>query len=875
MDRMLHPTTGSIVTIRHLFIFILLTVLALSAGAQPAVRSARIAYLHPNVEYYWSLACDDSAASVTKDQLHIIENDTVDVDQFDVFCPEPGLRYPVTIGFALDHSGSMTGASMQGMREAIHALIDRMEWSTDEAAVVWFSSDVTVAQKLTNDPALLHAAVDAVEPQYATALYDGIYAALVEIAASPSGNARTLVCLTDGMDGSSTKTVAEIIALAQKEHVRIVSIALGNSTPSTDMEILALLTGGKYFQTPYAGQLTSIMTEALGLATARFNECSVVYAMPESCPRGLLRTSRMLFSEVCGDTVSVTKSYRSVYDSTQLTPVRFALGVAEVGEDGRARLPLLTVRTFPRDSLPPFMCSFESENDDIRFIGLDTASSAALRPEAPMQFIPGQTSLQWTSLAPAFLTTDTIAVLLYDAWNLGQDDTCAVRLTYAVFTDDCLHPVKSSGAIRDTLSLRPALSVQDAVMCDTREGIPWTHAVVLRNTGGRPLEIYSIDLPDFDTDVLRIVAPIPQLIPARGNAVLHLEQSGLQAGTRFGRLLIESNAPPAGSIREVTVRCFTAPAAEILPPRIPGLVDFGCIGAGIISDTTLLIENPNDGPLRIRSVTIEGPDAELFQLLRAPASELPAHGTDSLTLRCVFSSTAGLSATMLIDHNAVSVTPTRTALRASVGWPPWPMFQPSYGSLHFDAVAVGASRLLGYFAINAGGTVLRLEAPRFDGADSVHFTIEQPHPREIKPFELLPIRIRFSPRYAGYFHTYLLFTTNDPMHPGLRIYLYGSGKLPTGVVPAVPVATALRIHAVYPVPAVTTATLAVELARGMPLRAVLLDMLGRELGGKEFGAMNAGVHQLAITIPPVPSGLYLVMLITPEGRYVLRLPVAR
>ncbi len=872
---MQHLASDSNVMIARLFTFILLTILAYPAAAQPELRSARIAYLHPDVEYYWSLACDGSIVGVTKDRLRIIENDSVDVARFDLFCPEPGLRYPVTMGFALDHSGSMTGYGIRGLREAMHALIDRMVWTTDEAAVVWFSTDVTVAQKLTNEAAKLHAAVDALEPSGFTSLYDGIYTALIEIASSASGNARTLVCLTDGMDGSSSRTVAEIIALAQKEHIRIVAISLGSSTPNSDMEMLAMLTGGKYFQTIYPTQLTSIMEEALRLATERFNECSAVYAMPEPCPRGLLRTSRLLFSDVCNDTLSVARTYRSRYDSTQLTPVRFALGVAEVGEDGRARLPLLTDRAFPRDSLPPFTCSIEFGNGTIRFIGLDTTSSAALRPDAPMTFIPGQTSLQWTSLAPAFLTTDTVGLLLFDAWNLSLNDSCDARLTNAVFTDGCLHAIIASGAIRNTRQLQPELSVQDAVMCDTREGTPTTHAVVLRNTGGRPLDIHSIELPDFDTDVLRIVPPIPRLIPARSNAVLLLEQGGQQAGTQFGRLLIESTAPPSGYIREVSVRCFTAPADEDLPPRIPGLVDFGYIGAEIISDTTLLIENPNAAPLRIRSVTIEGPDAELFQLLRAPAAELPAHGMDSLTLRCVFSSTAGLSATMLIDHDAVSVTPTRTALRASVGWPPWPVLQPAYGSLPFDAVAVGDSQVRGYFPINAGGTIMRLGSPRFDGADSVHFAIEEPFPKEIKPFEPQPLWIRFSPRSTGYFHTYLLFATNDPMHPELKIYLYGSGKLPTGIVSAAPLPTALRIHAVYPVPAATSATLAVELAHRMPLRAVLFDMLGRELGRTEFGTMDSGVHQLAITIPPVPSGLYIVLLITPEGQSLLRLPVAR
>jgi copper homeostasis protein CutC len=63
---------------------------------------------------------------------------------------------------------------------------------------------------------------------------------------------RAVIALTDGGDNASTRTVAEIISLANRHRIRVFTIGLGSGINATELEQIALLTGGRYYQTPNA-----------------------------------------------------------------------------------------------------------------------------------------------------------------------------------------------------------------------------------------------------------------------------------------------------------------------------------------------------------------------------------------------------------------------------------------------------------------------------------------------------------------------------------------------------------------------------------------------------------------------------------------------
>src|SRR5690606_23287133 len=73
---------------------------------------------------------------------------------------------------------------------------------------------------------------------------------------------------------------------------------------------------------------------------------------------------------------------------------------------------------------------------------------------------------------------------------------------------------------------------------------------------------------------------------------------------------------------------------------------------------------------------------------------------------------------------------------------------------------------------------------------------------------------------------------------------------------AVPTASAL--HAPYPNPLRTRATLRYDLAEAAPVRLVLFDVLGRTVRTLDEGARPAGRHEVALDAAGLPAGVYVV-----------------
>jgi hypothetical protein len=83
---------------------------------------------------------------------------------------------------------------------------------------------------------------------------------------------------------------------------------------ATELELIAQLTGGKYFQTPNAGQLAAIYQEISTIMFQGFQECIITYE--RDCADGSLRTVELQLRNYCGGTDTKTKTYRAPLDST-------------------------------------------------------------------------------------------------------------------------------------------------------------------------------------------------------------------------------------------------------------------------------------------------------------------------------------------------------------------------------------------------------------------------------------------------------------------------------------------------------------------------------------------------------------------------------
>lgn len=284
------------------------------AHAQPHLNLKRIIVNWPTIELYFSVGCNGAQAYDMQAQDFRIRDNGEEVLPFSLDCPDPTRRCAMTTALVFDASGSMSGAGNEGAKAAGKAFIERMDGVTDEAAVIWFNSLPTLQQGMTSDKTLLDAAINVIPASGMTATWDAVWMALEHVQAQGANDCRTVIALTDGSDGASTRTPQELIAYAQDHHIRVFTVGLGTSINAAELEMIALLTGGRYYQTPNAALLPMVLQEIATISIMSFQECRITYNA--NLADGLLHTVEVQLAGFCVGTDMKSKEYRAPKDTT-------------------------------------------------------------------------------------------------------------------------------------------------------------------------------------------------------------------------------------------------------------------------------------------------------------------------------------------------------------------------------------------------------------------------------------------------------------------------------------------------------------------------------------------------------------------------------
>lgn len=300
--------------------------LFLLTGSLSAQTQARLTTMHAiqgetQVAITLHILCDGQVQyTLTPDQMTIIDNGKRVEDVTVTENPSFTTRNPFSVALVMDASGSMSGSGNAGAKLAAHAFVQYMDSTTDEAAVMWFNSFVHLQQQMTSTTAFLRLAIDNLPASGATAVWDATFAGIEEVVVHGAKAKKAVLVLTDGQDNASTRTPSQIIALAQLHNIRIFTIGLGSSINSGDLNQIATLTGGQYFQTPNASQLQTIFTQIASFIGRGYDEHTVVFNSPD--PDVISHTVEIQV-EVCGQELESQLQERTliVASANNRTPV--------------------------------------------------------------------------------------------------------------------------------------------------------------------------------------------------------------------------------------------------------------------------------------------------------------------------------------------------------------------------------------------------------------------------------------------------------------------------------------------------------------------------------------------------------------------------
>ncbi|MBI3652701.1 MAG: VWA domain-containing protein [Acidobacteria bacterium] len=162
-----------------------------------------------------------SVANLKKDDFTIFEDNVR--QELSFFTNDE--QIPVSIGIVFDTSGSMVD-KMDGVQDAVKHFIETTKKS-DEIFLLRFSREVSLVCDFTDQKPKLYKAVESLEANGNTALYDAVYEGLQKVAQGKHKK-KAILLITDGNDTASDVSFREVVEMAKKAEVLIYGLGIGH-----------------------------------------------------------------------------------------------------------------------------------------------------------------------------------------------------------------------------------------------------------------------------------------------------------------------------------------------------------------------------------------------------------------------------------------------------------------------------------------------------------------------------------------------------------------------------------------------------------------------------------------------------------------------
>ena len=165
------------------------------------------------------------------------------------------VRMPLNFALVIDHSGSMKGAKLRNVREAVKMVIDRLE-PTDYISVVIFddSAQVIIPSMPANDKPGMKAAIDRIQDAGGTTMSLGMIQGLGELRRWNIPNAvNRMILLTDGVTYGDTDRCRQLARDAAASGISIYPLGIGSDWDEGLLDDVGQLSGGvpaEFIKTP-------------------------------------------------------------------------------------------------------------------------------------------------------------------------------------------------------------------------------------------------------------------------------------------------------------------------------------------------------------------------------------------------------------------------------------------------------------------------------------------------------------------------------------------------------------------------------------------------------------------------------------------------
>lgn len=134
-------------------------------------------------------------------------------------------RVPVSLGIAVDTSGSMVGEKWVAAQAALSRFVDDLLGSNDEVFLYRFDSRPGLVHPWTQDRRQVSRALSTITPRGGTAMYDTV-ADAIPLVQRGTHRKKALVIISDGNDTSSSTRVPELTQMIRESEVLVYAIGL-------------------------------------------------------------------------------------------------------------------------------------------------------------------------------------------------------------------------------------------------------------------------------------------------------------------------------------------------------------------------------------------------------------------------------------------------------------------------------------------------------------------------------------------------------------------------------------------------------------------------------------------------------------------------